>query len=309
MIFFVFSFNRGPHLRNCIRSIETCAPGQRLVVFDDDSTDPETQDVLADIAERHEVYYPKVPKEEGQHGGLYANMQRAFDMTSDDELIVFLQDDTQLVRPLSASELDDLSHYFDRFPNVGFLAPVFRFGITRKRVLNRFIYQPDRQVYFCEHHSHKAQAGVYYSDISVSRSDRLRAVGWRFKPDEYENEQQAKAHFDKMGYLYAPFAMWLPNAPVYRFKDKSFLFQLGERINQSGLYPYKIMDEAAVARLKSRPGPELAIAENHLSIDGKTLKKPWIFDPLRRPRWLRRIAKIDRKVRQLLSKLGLAQKA
>ncbi|PAV25877.1 hypothetical protein CF392_08775 [Tamilnaduibacter salinus] len=309
MIVFVFSYNRGPHLHNCIASIERCAPGHRIVVFDDNSTDPETLDVLKTIRENHEVYSGAEKKGDQQHGGLYANMQRAFDMTSAQELVLFLQDDTQMVRPLSESDLDTLWDYFDRFPKAGFLSPAFRCGITRKRVLNRFIYQPERNVYFCEHHSHKAQAGIYYSDISVTRSDRLRSVGWTFKPDEYENERQCRANFDKMGYMYAPFAMWLPNAPAYRFKDKSFLFQLGERINQSGLYPYKIMDEAAVARLKSRPGPELAIAENHLSIDGKALKKPWIFDPLRRPRWLRRIAKIDRKVRQLLSKLGLAQKA
>lgn len=303
MIIFVFSYNRGPHLQNCIASIERCAPGKRVVVFDDNSTDSETLDILDTIRKNHEVYGGDGKINDQQHGGLYGNMQRAFDMTSDRELVVFLQDDTQLVRPISEQDLDGLWSYFDRYTDAGFLSPAFRCGITRKRVLKRFIYQPDRNVYFCHHQSHKQQAGVYYSDISITRSDRLRSVGWRFKSDEFENELQAKANFERMGYMFAPFAMWLPNAPAYRFKDKGFLYRLGERLNKSGLYPYKIMDHNDIRRLGSRPGHELAIAENFLSIDGKELKKPWIFDPLRRPRWLRRIAKIDSKIRKLLKRL------
>ncbi|MBC7185339.1 MAG: glycosyltransferase family 2 protein, partial [Marinobacter sp.] len=55
MIFFVFSYNRGPHLKNCIESIETCAAGHRVIVYDDASEDPETQQILRDIETRHEV--------------------------------------------------------------------------------------------------------------------------------------------------------------------------------------------------------------------------------------------------------------
>lgn len=299
MLIFVFSYNRGEHLRNCLSSIKKCAPNEKTVIFDDESTDPETIKVLNEYSKVHEIHINNNKDEDQQHGGLYQNMQKALERAPDNETILFLQDDTQIVRPITNNDLTKIAQYFESNPRAGFLSPAFRCGITRKRVLDRFVYQPNQGVYFCEHKSKKKQAGVYYSDISVTTSDRLRSVKWQFLEDEFRNEQQAKQHFQKMGYMFAPFAMWLPNAPAYRFKEKSFLFRLGERINKSGLYSFEIMTPEQIAYLHQRPPEKLAIAENHLSIGNGSLRKPWIFDPLRRPWWLRRIAKITHKINKL----------
>jgi len=58
MIFCVFSFNRGRFLENCVRSIEQCVPDASIIVFDDDSNDPATQEVLSDIDRNHQVLKP-----------------------------------------------------------------------------------------------------------------------------------------------------------------------------------------------------------------------------------------------------------
>lgn len=299
MIFFVFSYNRGPHLRNCIESIETCAPGHQIIVYDDASEDPETRAVLAEIGTRHEIRTRDDKGSGDQHGALYTNMQRAIDSIEEDCLICFLQDDTQLVRNIDDQDIQLLEAYFEKFPKGGFLAPVFQKRITRQRTLDRFVYYPDRGVYVCEHRSRKQVAGVYYSDISVTRSDRLKSANWKFVPGEFENEQRAKENFLEMGYLYAPFAMWLPNPPAYRNKKKSFTFRLAEIINRAGLYPFGIMDESAVARLRTHPTDQVPIAEDYLRVTVEGLKSPWIYDPLRRYRFLRKLAKLEAFVKRV----------
>lgn len=293
MIFFVFSYNRGPHLKNCIESIETCAAGHPVVVYDDASSDPETRRILRDIGTRHEVRSRDDKGSGDQHGALYTNMQRAIESVADDSLICFLQDDTQLVRKIDDQDIRFMEGYFEQFPNAGFLAPVFQKRITRQRTLDRFVYREDRGVYVCEHRSRKQVAGVYYSDFSVTRSDRLRAVNWKFVPGEFENEQRAKASFLEMGYLYAPFAMWLPNPPAYRNKKKSFTFRLAEMVNRAGLYPFRIMDDDTVQKLRTRPTSQVPIAEDYLAVTVEGLKSPWIYDPLRRYRILRKLAKLE----------------
>lgn len=293
MIFFVFSYNRGLHLKNCIESIETCAAGHQIIVYDDASTDPETRQILNDIEKRHEVRTRDDKGSGDQHGALYTNMQRAVESVEDNSLTCFLQDDTQLVRKIDAHDFQFMEGYFEEFPNAGFLAPVFQKQITRKRTLDRFVYREDREVYVCEHRSRKQVAGVYYSDISVTRSDRLREVGWKFVLGEFENEQQAKANFLEMGYMYAPFAMWLPNPPSYRNKTKSFTFKLAEIVNKAGFYPFDIMDDQTVEKLRSRPTSRVPIAEDYLAVKVPGLTSPWIYDPLRRYRILRKLAKFE----------------
>lgn len=299
MIFFVFSYNRGPHLRNCVESIEICAPKHRIIIYDDASNDPETIQILGEIAKKHEVRTRDDKKSGDQHGALYTNMQRAIDSLEEVTLICFLQDDTQLIRPIDDQDLEFLNNQFNQFPNAGFLAPVFQKRITRQRTLDRFIYRDDREVYVCEHRSNKQVAGVYYSDISVTRSDRLRSADWKFVPGEFENEQQAKRSFLEMGYLFAPFAMWLPNPPAYRNKKKSFTFRLAEIVNKAGFYPFNIMDESAIQRLRSRPTDQVPIAEDFLTVKVKGLKSPWIYDPLRRYRLLRKLAKIEAFIKRI----------
>ncbi|WP_404463777.1 glycosyltransferase family 2 protein [Vreelandella aquamarina] len=293
MIFFVFSYNRGPHLRNCIDSIERCAAKHTVIIYDDGSDDPETQHILADIEKRHEVKRPRKAGEESQHGALYANMQRAIESVEENELICFLQDDTQLVREIDEHDIHFLEHYFNTFPNGGFLAPVFQKQITRQSTRDRFVFYPERGVYVCEHQSRKPVAGVYYSDISITRRDRLKEANWSFLANEFDNEQQAKQHFLEMGYLPAPFAMWLPNPPAYRNKQKSFTFRLAEIVNQAGFYPFNLMDSRATKALRERPTNSAPIAEDYLSVAADGLRTPWIYDPLRRYRLLRKLAKLE----------------
>ncbi len=299
MIFFLFSYNRGSLLRNCVASFERCAPpGATLIVYDDNSNDPETLAVLADVGRRHQVRSLGDTASKSQHGALYTNMQRAIDsLPEDDELIFFIQDDAQLIRPIGADDLTFLRDYFASNPRAGFLSPVFQRRITKQRTRDRFVYDSDSGVYICRHHSKKAVAGVYYSDISITSSRRLRELGWRFLQTEYDNELQAKAHFHEMGYLFAPLAMQLPNAPAYRSKKKSLAFRLAEKWNRSGLYAFRYMTDTEVAQLKTRPVGKVPVAEDYLVTD-PPLKTPWIFHPLRRSKLLRKLDLLETSIKR-----------
>lgn len=303
LIFFVFSYNRGPHLKNCVESIERCAPGQPVVVFDDASDDPETLAILTSIGERHEVVVREDKDSTDQHGALYTNMQNAIDRVSGDDVICFLQDDTQMVRRLDDNDVTFIKAYFERYPNAGFLAPVFQRKIARPATLQRFVFDPERGVYIQSVKNGHRVAGVYYSDISITTARRLKEKGWRFVMGEFENERQAARLFDEMGYLYAPFVMWLPNPPAYRNKKKSLAFSIAEKINRAGLYPFSIMTEAGVRALRARPTQELPIAEHYLSTTVDGLTRPWIFHPLRRSRVLRRLDKLEAVLRGVMSRL------
>lgn len=272
------------------------------MIYDDASNDPETQKILTEIGKKYEVRTRDDKASGDQHGALYTNMQRAIDSVDGEQtLICFLQDDTQLVRHIDEQDIAFLEGYFNDVPDAGFLAPVFQKRITRQRTLDRFVYRENRGVYVCEHRSRKQVAGVYYSDISVTRSDRLRTANWKFVPGEFDNEIQAKTNFVEMGYLYAPFAMWLPNPPAYRNKKKSFTFQLAEIVNKAGFYPFEIMSECAVKCLRNRPVSKVPIAEDYLEVGVKGLKSPWIYDPLRRYRLLRKMAKLEAWLRKIFT--------
>ncbi len=291
MIFFVFSYNRGRFLQNSIDSIEHCAPASRVFIYDDQSDDPETQEILQTLADRHSVVYGDHDTE-NQHGGLYANMQKAFESLTGDHVVCFMQDDTQLVRRITAEDMAFIEGYFRHNPEGGFLAPVFLRGITRQKTLSEFEYDPEHQVYFCRHQNDKC-AGVYYSDIFISTTERMKSAGWQFMEGELENEWQAKSCFMEMGYMYAPFVMWLPNGPAYRNRKKPIAYQIAEKQNRAGFYPYQYMTEHDVERLRRRPPEERPVAENFLKTVDPDLRKPWIYHPLKRSRILRRLYKIE----------------
>lgn len=295
MDFFVFSYNRGPFLRNCVESIERCAPDAGITVYDDESDDPETVQILRLLSARYNVVHGKHDAA-NPHGGLYSNMQAAYDSLDNEHIVCFLQDDTQLVRPITADDMAFIERYFSEHPECGFLAPVFLRRITKQKTLARFEYDPGYGVYFCRHQNDKC-AGVYYSDIFVSTAERLREAGWRFQQSELENEQQARECFGEMGYMYAPFMMWLPNGPAFRNREKPLAYRLAEKQNRCGCYPFRYMAEHDIERLKGRPPSERPIAEDFLDTVDTGLEKPWIYHPLKRSRLLRKFYKIESFIR------------
>lgn len=303
MRFWVFSFNRGEFLANCVQSIERCAPQCPVTIFDDNSTDPATLDVLTTLATRHTVRRPAGNGATGKHGGLYANMQAAFADTPDTELFCFLQDDMQLVRTLEPAQIERFGTLLDGADLPCFLQPAFMKGADRKRHagLVRFVASAD--AYHIDRHHHSA--GAWYSDILIGHAGRLRQVGWQFLPGEAANEQQSRQHLGQLLYLKNPFAAWLPNVPAWRGKTRTMGLRLAHRTANCDFHPLCILDTQQAAGFVARDPAQLPYAEDWLALVAGSLPEPWIYHPLQGRRALKLLNSLELKLGRLLRRAGI----
>jgi len=295
MHIFVFSYNRGPFLDNCIRSIEVCAPECRLTVIDDGSDDVETRAVLERIGERHRVL-SKTADTGHKLGGLYANMQAAYEAAGEDELICFLQDDTQMVRRLTEEDIRGFQRCFEADPKLGFISPAFVRAISLKRPADRdFRFDERSGLWFW--YPKKRSTGTWFSALLIASTRRLREVNWHFDVGESVNNRKAAGLFCRMGRLRAPFAMWLPNGRAYRGKQKSLALRYGEWRRRCGIYPLEFMAESEVGALRGAEPPRLPVAEALLRVRGGSLREPWSYDPMQGAPLLKLLDRLERKLR------------
>jgi len=298
MHFCVFSYNRGPFLRNCIASIERCVDAPVITVFDDDSDDPETRAILDDIAGRHEVRGTAAASATTHKcGGLYGNMQAALDSAPADSLLCFVQDDTQLVRPLDEADFAQIQGFFANDPKAAFLQSAFLLAINRQRNEAITTYDADRYCYYRT--SGKQRVGIHFSAISICHTQRLRDAQWEFKPRERDNDEQAATLFGKMGFMRDPFVVWLPNVPAYRGKVKTMALKFAERQRKCGLYPIEYLSQQENDAFRARDAQQaLPVAEDYLTLaDGHSLPEPWTIYPLQGSSSLKLASRIELKLR------------
>lgn len=300
MIFCIFSYNRGRYLDNCVRSIELCAKYADIRIFDDDSDDPETLKYLSEIRNRYAVVSTD-KSSDAKLGGLYNNMQHAINHCSGESIVCFIQDDMQLVRPVDFGEIDGYKEYFDKNPRHAFLQPCFLKGSERLREMQSLQYNGTMKIY--QRCGVRQSAGTYFSAVFMASPARLLENNWRFQYSERKNDQQAKQYFDRLGYLYAPFAMWLPDVPAYRGKRKTLALRIAERRRQCDFNPYKIMSTDEVTQLKKRSPDILPFAEDFLTCATPGLPLPWSYYPLQESRWLRKLNSYELFLRRIISRL------
>lgn len=295
--FVVFSYNRGRFLENCIASLEQCATNIDVTIFDDNSDDPSTRETIGMLARQHRVACPgeRAPGQ-SKHGGLYANMQSAFERLADDDLICFIQDDMQLVRSVSNDEIDSWSRYFDTVKRAGIIHPAFFKGCNRASDAASARYDATLDGYLIDRV--ERSAGSYYSDILVARAGNLRNAGWRFLDRESRNEQQARSRFTPMLYLRNPFVTWLPFAPAWRGKSQTAGLRLASRLGPSGFYPLRTMSSEERRIFMERDPSVLPVAEDFLTVDGPLLPQPWLYYPLQGRRWLKWLNSAELAVRR-----------
>lgn len=284
--FLVFSFNRGDFLKNCVNSIRACIPFARISVWDDNSTDPMTRQILQNLDAAVEVHSSPDTEARGMHGGLYGNMQLAMQAADSDELICAIQDDMQVVRPVSEVEFYNWEEQLCAAGHHGFIHPVFLKN-DKDRVL-----PGDTDEWFCLDRTQHS-AGSHYSDIFMIRRNLLQQVDWTFHNKEADNEQQARQHFKPMAYLKDPFIAWLPAVPAWRGKRQTWALRFAEKTRRCGLYPFNIMTEEQSMAFRQRASTCPPYAEAYLQLQNDTLTKPWFYQPLKRRPLLRQLHKAE----------------
>lgn len=284
----IFSFNRGEFLRNCVHSITVCIPDAHIIIWDDNSTDPMTQDVLAELGTSAAIHQPALGEngDRSKHGGLYQNLQSALEALPDDALICAIQDDMQIVRPVSALEIAQWQHLFREGRHRGFMQPAFLKARSADihYVAEKHGYRIDRQ--------HRS-AGAWYSDVFMINTRLLREHHWRFQTREARNEQQAREYFEQMIYLKNPFVAWLPGAPAWRGKRRTLAMRWAEQSRQCGFYPMQMLSPVQTTAFCARVPEQLPLAEDFLTLKHDTLAKPWFYYPLQDKRGLKLLNKLE----------------
>lgn len=296
----IFSFNRGEFLQHCVASVERCIPFARIMIVDDNSTDSQTQAVLAQLRQRHTVIQPAVGTDtlQSKHGGLYANMQLALDWLGSSDaqdaetIMCTLQDDMQVVRAVAREEFVAMRTSWQASPQQGFLHPAFLKGSERQR--NDMALHADGHAYTNQRRN--SSVGAWYSDIFIAPVTRLQKHGWQFGARESVNEEQARRLFDPMGYLLNPFVAWLPAAPCWRGKRRTWAIRQGEKRQQCGFHPFQEMTPQEADDFCARPPSQLPYAEDYLRLQTSTLAQPWAYHPLQGSRWLKWLNSLELKL-------------
>ncbi|WP_158271718.1 glycosyltransferase [Methylosinus sporium] len=274
---YVFSYNRPQFLDNCLTSISRHAPGARVRVFDDNSSDPRVAEILKKKAESDSI---EVILHDGNvfglHGGLYCNMQRAYEhgLTNDVDIALFIQDDMQLVRDVTNSDLCNIRGYFAETPDAIQIYVSFLKAINHDKTVDQ-LHISRRCVAYLNNTSSKWAA--FFCDVGIFHFGRMKNLQWKFEPGEGENN--AKAQIDRLclGYYAYPFMMYLPYPTTEYYRVKPLLLRVAEWWVGSGFYPYDPMSPADVQRLFQRELTELPEAEAYLAPRGLDKPEPWLF--------------------------------
>jgi glycosyltransferase involved in cell wall biosynthesis len=279
MEIFVFSYNRGYFLQNCVDSLirhtRRFEHSTRICVVDDHSTDPDTRAYLANLPAGVELMNSQV-KECARHGGLYNNMQLALDSAANDAIIFFIQDDMQMVRDIDDEDFAYIEGFFNVYPNSAFLHPMFLRGRRNRR--DRRITKPasDYPVYFREQPEKKNQRDLSYVDGVIAHAGRLKAANWYFLEGEAANADQAAPLFGKMGIWPHPIAMFLPEVPVYRGKQKTGAVSLAEKWAGTDPKAFEPMTPQEVDAMRGRDLSILPVAEDFIRCT-KPVKLPFHY--------------------------------
>jgi glycosyltransferase involved in cell wall biosynthesis len=300
----IFSFNRGGHLRNCVDSVREFMPNSRVTVFDDGSTNSETCAALDRLRKEGVVSVltadesSKNSKFDTQlNGGLHANMQTFIDDHACSALVLFLQDDTQVVRKVKSRDLEDIARIFQYYPRAAFIYPAFlanRTACTRGFVDFSSFRDDDPSFSF---HYHYEYSGFF--DICIAHVGRLRASGWKFG-NELTTSLQAREKFGTMRLMRTPFVALVPAPPTYVFRGKTWVQRIWERY-RAGLYPVDPMSEAAVERMSALKA-DYPTADEFLTSRSFQGEHPWPYTKMERaPKLLVLLERIEAWVRRRLS--------
>ena len=291
----VFSYNRGIYLENCVDSICRNMPGIHYLVYDDNSTEPQTKSYLTSI--QSNVIQSKKDVSD-RHGGYYQNMQSAL-LNAKSDYVLLIQDDMQVVREFSDSDLSDIHEIFQKTPNLGFLSPVFLKG--RKRDFFKDNYRPSlgTKSYAWSGSSDAVVPGCY-ADVSIIHVQRLRSASWVFQSSEVGNGELAKEIFGPMCQMSNPVVFYLPEEPAYRGKVLTLGAQIAFKMDGGKIKNFKTMSAKATADFINRDLTVLPFAEDFIDTVDPRVKKPFKFNGYRKSYLTLLINKLELLIRKII---------
>jgi hypothetical protein len=247
-----------------------------MVILDDHSTDRETRATLAALARDHEVIQDDGRlAAEHKTGGLSGMMIQAMLIARDRgcAYALFIQDDMQFVRRLTAQDFKHWSSYFAAATNSFQISPNFIRVLGRHDMLANcpFDERVGAYVRLPEQESGKSS----FSDTGVFDVARYFALFHPFEVGEIANSRKARERGLVLGRSPYPFMCWLPYPTSYRGKKKSLLHLTFEVLGRSGFYPIRFMSDAEAAAFMRRPPHDLPLMERYLDAPDNPRPERW----------------------------------
>lgn len=277
LVIYIFSFNRGRFLDNCLKSVAACAAEIPVIVIDDQSDDLHTQEILAKYRPHLKIVTAgEAEISEHKTGGLYNNMRFALQdaQNSGKRFVLFLQDDMQLVRPIMPRDITGAKAFFEANPNAAELHTCFmkRFFQTRDERLTL----PDTSgEAYLRPSDYPGFSG--FSAVGLFNIERVSQLFGQLQQGEYANNEFAQKNGIQMGISTRPFMMWLPYPISHRGKARNVPLQLVESLAGCGFYPYELMPEEVASHLLERPLEQRPYAEEWLECKPLERVPVWSF--------------------------------
>lgn len=271
----IFSYNRPRHLANCVKSISDMWPDADIVIYDDRSTVLEMKEVLLNIG--HPVVTGVGGR--GRHGGLYDNMQLAYETAMSEGFthLLSIQDDMQLVRPVTKDILDEYAATFRSDEAICQIQSTFsRTDTDKSRASDEGTNASDPLTQA----EPKPAPVASHADIGLFDLQRLAKLGWSFRVDgaqivsgELTNSLKAAELGMKLVPAYRPIAMQLPFPDLYRHRLRlPRLSGVRKRI-----YTYEYMSDEAKARMDSRDPSVCAYWRRYLTVANTNWFDRWLL--------------------------------
>lgn len=284
----IFSYNRGEYLKNCVDSVRHNIPFAEITIYDDRSDDPNTVSYLAECGVRVELN-DRVSSE--RHGNLYRNMQRAVEECRAD-LLLFLQEDTQVVRPLDTASVLLIASEMTGSESA-FIRVSFFWGANEKGKKDLLTVDQGTRVYHVDPKSPACGLYQYYVDLSLCIPERLRQMKWKFANSEPENARQAKAFFAPMPVLVDPFVCQCPEVPAYRDRRLFAASALIQRDRKGEIVRFEPMTAEEVSDFIVRSPSDQPLAERWLRTNIADVRRPFVHTDYSRSRWLTVLYKVE----------------
>jgi hypothetical protein len=234
---FVFSFNRGEFLENCISSIEKFMPWSPIYLIDDNSTDKKTLNWILINSKRFTLIPPSKGKQMRKSGGLHKNMEKAFlelNRRGIDHCL-FLQDDMQIVRKVTQVEISTYTERLTQLHNCMQISTNFRKKIYID--LDNDTAEWDDKDLFQFREVENDPRFLAFIDVGIfSVNDFFNYFG-DLDVGELNNNSRAKSYGLKVRNLKEPFTMYLPFPTANRAKKKGVLLWVVERLSGADFYP------------------------------------------------------------------------
>jgi glycosyltransferase involved in cell wall biosynthesis len=262
---FVFSFNRGTFLENCVASIIKAAPGIQTFIVDDNSTDEVTQRILEKLGKSIEVFRDVGSDvSEIKTGGLYGCMNVALEIAEERgfRYALFIQDDMQFVRKLQCSDFDRLGKYFSENSTSIQYQTCFRRRMDVDQLRTRSFIDASGTSLMIE--NAKEIGKDNFSATGIFDVSRVREYLGAFTSGEGANSEICRKKGIKKGLSLYPLMNWLPYPSSYRGKKRNLKHRLIEKLGGSGFHPIEFMDDKDAQTFVQRDPLSIPVAEDWL---------------------------------------------